>query len=355
MRRQNERIEPVLPNQRLPLRTRYAQEVVVAIGDARVFVQHQRKQRHAAKQGAEAPLALAQRVARVHTFSDVGGDTRCSVGSPTIVQDGKAAPLDPAHFAVRPNNAVLVVEARHAAVCKVLQCIRPVIGMDAVCPCGGLRIQAGAGPSPHRLVGVAHVEDSPHRNVVDEEHVADRLRDLPEALFALSQCQLADVAVHGVLQAAHQLTGVDLPLDQIVLRAVVQGICGKQLRIADGQYHQGNMRPGGAHAADGLRTVRVGQSEVQQDDIDAIARQVLFRFTHALHVCHFDLVRGLLLEHLAEQACVARVVLDQQQPDGGLAFHPLGLWRGSLALVSQNSLMLLTRLSKASSCTGLLR
>ena len=65
----------------------------------------------------------------------------------------------------------------------------------------------------------------------------------------------------------------------------------------------------------------------------------------------------LLVEHLAEQARVSRVVLDQENRLDAIALAHLAsdACCGSLTLVSQKSLMLFTRLSNASSCTGLLR
>ena len=64
---------------------------------------------------------------------------------------------------------------------------------------------------------------------------------------------------------------------------------------------------------------------------------------------------SLLVEHLAEQAGVSGIILDQEKYFDWFMAHPLHLCCGNLTLVSQKSLMLFTRLSNASSCTGLLR
>ena len=66
--------------------------------------------------------------------------------------------------------------------------------------------------------------------------------------------------------------------------------------------------------------------------------------------------RALLVEHLAKQTRIARIVLDQQKRLDRFVAHPaLRSAAASLTFVSQKSLMLLTRTSNASSCTGLLR
>ncbi len=70
---------------------------------------------------------------------------------------------------------------------------------------------------------------------------------------------------------------------------------------------------------------------------------------------HFGLAQAPLVEHLAEQTGVPWIVLDQEDLPQRLFGHPPSTCCGSFALVSQKSLMLRTRLSKASNCWGLLR
>jgi hypothetical protein len=69
---------------------------------------------------------------------------------------------------------------------------------------------------------------------------------------------------------------------------------------------------------------------------------------------HEDGVCVLLVQHLAEQAGVSCVVLNPQQTSDRLPAQALCCC-GSLTLVSQKSLMLVTRPSNASSWTGFLR
>ena len=79
---------------------------------------------------------------------------------------------------------------------------------------------------------------------------------------------------------------------------------------------------------------------------------------HRIDVDHLGPLFAGPVEHLAQQAGVPGIVLDQQQRLDmvGLRFHPRAcLCCGSLACWNQNSSMLLTNSSKASSWTGLLR
>jgi hypothetical protein len=64
---------------------------------------------------------------------------------------------------------------------------------------------------------------------------------------------------------------------------------------------------------------------------------------------------GIPVEHRAQEAGFARAVLDQKESGDRGAAYPLSCCCGNLALTSQNELMLCTRLSNASSSTGLLR
>ena len=66
-------------------------------------------------------------------------------------------------------------------------------------------------------------------------------------------------------------------------------------------------------------------------------------------------IGAFLIEHFPQQPRVARVVFDQEKPLGCLPTHRCSAFDGSLTFVNQKSLMLLTRFSNSSSCTGLER
>src|ERR1700678_1355650 len=99
----------------------------------------------------------------------------------------------------------------------------------------------------------------------------------------------------------------------------------------------------------------IGQAEVEQDNVNRAYGQICLGILHAVHMDQFDVVRVLLGEHFAEQTRVSRIILNQENYFYRFWAHPPCLCCGSLTLVNQKSLMLFTRLSNASSCTGLVR
>ena len=72
-------------------------------------------------------------------------------------------------------------------------------------------------------------------------------------------------------------------------------------------------------------------------------------FAHALHVRKLDVPRSLVDEHLAEQARISEVVLDEEEDLDRFRVHLPGVGWGNLTLVSQKSLMLFTSASNSSS------
>jgi predicted outer membrane lipoprotein len=64
---------------------------------------------------------------------------------------------------------------------------------------------------------------------------------------------------------------------------------------------------------DRFQPVRIGQPEVEQNNVNLTAREVLLRLAHGLHVCQFGVVRALLVEHLEEQTSISGVILDHEK------------------------------------------
>lgn len=93
----------------------------------------------------------------------------------------------------------------------------------------------------------------------------------------------------------------------------------------------------------------IGQTEVEQDDIDRVLRKMALGVAHGLHVRECGVLQTLLLEHLAQQTRVARIILDQQDRSDRFPVHSACVCCGSLTLVSQNSMMLFTSPSNSSS------
>ncbi len=83
--------------------------------------------------------------------------------------------------------------------------------------------------------------------------------------------------------------------------------------------------------------------------------ETLLRIGHALDVRQFGVVHALFVEHFTKQTGVPVIVLNEQQHFDRLFAHSFPLRCGSRTCVSQKLLMLFTRSSNASNCTGLLR
>ena len=62
-----------------------------------------------------------------------------------------------------------------------------------------------------------------------------------------------------------------------------------------------------------VKSLRVGQSQVQQDDIHRVSGKIFFRLDHAFHMSQRDVVSALLVQGFPEQAGIPRVVLDQEK------------------------------------------
>ena len=85
------------------------------------------------------------------------------------------------------------------------------------------------------------------------------------------------LALDGVADRAQQPVRVDPALDEVVLRALLQGFDGQRLVVEAGQDDQRNVRRRGVGAPHGLEALGVGQSEVKQDDVDRALGEVLSR------------------------------------------------------------------------------
>ena len=199
------------------------------------------------------------------------------------------------------------------------------------------------------------------RHIRARNRVGDACERNLRALVLDEQRLFHDVALDRVTESAQQASRIDLSFDEVVLRSLLEGQARHLFVIETGQYDQRNARGRGACASYRFDTVRVRQPEIQEDDIDDVRREMRFSLRHRLHVDEVRGMRAALVQHLAQQPGIAEVVLDEEKagdlPEkaGDLLCHSLFLCCGSFTFVSQKSLMLLTRFSNASSCTGLVR
>ena len=178
--------------------------------------------------------------------------------------------------------------------------------------------------------------------------------------FSREQRLFHGLALDRVAQGPQQAARLDLALDEVVLRAFLQRLGGQRLVVEAGQHHQRDARRGRVGPPHRLQPLRVGQPEIEQDDVDGMLVPGAPRPRSCTRRASRRSCERLLVEHLAQQARVAGVVLDDRR-----SAAVRGRWAsirarssahaGSLTFVSQKSLMLFTRLSNASSCTGLVR
>ena len=105
-------------------------------------------------------------------------------------------------------------------------------------------------------------------------------RDLGALLF-VEQRLLHDLALDRVAQGPQQPARLDLALDEIVLRAFLQRLCGQRLVVEPGEDHQRDTRRGRVRPADRIEALRVGKPEVEQDDVDRMRGEMLLGLAHA--------------------------------------------------------------------------
>ena len=122
------------------------------------------------------------------------------------------------------------------------------------------------------------------REVGARDRVADAVeRDLG-ALLLREQRLFHGVALDRVAERAHEPTGLDLSLDEVVLRALLQCLRGQRLVVAAGQHDERNARRRGVGSADRLQSLRIPQTEIEQDDVDRVLREMPLPVGHALDV-----------------------------------------------------------------------
>ena len=96
------------------------------------------------------------------------------------------------------------------------------------------------------------------------------------------------LALDRVAQRANQAAGIDLSLDQIILRALLQGFDRHALVVETAEDHQRNVGSRDMRPADGFQALRVRQAEVEKNDVDLIFAQKLLGFLHRADVSHDD-------------------------------------------------------------------
>ena len=104
-------------------------------------------------------------------------------------------------------------------------------------------------------------------------------------------------------------------------------------------------------AAEGLESDAVGEAEIEEHDVHGRAPQTLEGRIETVDALQLEQVGVDLPQHLDDDAGVARIVLDQQDPDrtprgGGRAAH------GSFTISSQNRPIALTAFRNTAGSIG---
>ena len=102
--------------------------------------------------------------------------------------------------------------------------------------------------------------------------------------FSANRASSIGLALDGIAQGPEQPARLDLAFDEIVLRAFLQGSSGQGFVIQPRQHHQGVVGRDRADPPKRSQPMRVGQSQVQQDNVNPTARQILFGVAQTLHV-----------------------------------------------------------------------
>jgi hypothetical protein len=120
------------------------------------------------------------------------------------------------------------------------------------------------------------------------------------------------LAFGGIAERPQNPAHLDLAFDEIVLGTFLQGLLGHRFVVQGRQHHEGGTGRGSVGAAYRAQSLRIGQSRVEQNDVDRMARQINLGRTHAVYVRQFDIVRAVIFEHFAEHAHVSGIIFNQE-------------------------------------------
>src|SRR5258708_37048564 len=120
------------------------------------------------------------------------------------------------------------------------------------------------------------------------------------------------LAFDRVAQRPGERAILDLPLDQVVLRAFFNSLRSQLLIVQSCQYDERNVRRGRVCSPDRLQADAVRQPQIQQYDVHSTFREVPDRIRDTQQVGQFERAGPFFAKHLTDQLRVAGVVLHQQ-------------------------------------------
>ena len=244
-------------------------------------------------------------------FGDVRGNAGDAYQLAGGVVDWKASRLDPANRAVWTYDPVLQLKIprRHfVGVFLVGQC--PVIRVDRVAPRVRIRVQAFAALTPDVFVGRTDVQHVIGDRVVEEEHVADVFRHLPESRFARSQSLLRLAMGRAHLRLFQLAFEYRSQSRQALLHQVIAGAGLHRLHrgvLADGAGNKDerNVKVGGTENFERIHAGEARHAEIGDDSVPALPGQRGFQIRRRLHAP----VRRVEAATAQGPQCQLRVVL----------------------------------------------
>jgi hypothetical protein len=120
------------------------------------------------------------------------------------------------------------------------------------------------------------------------------------------------LALNGIAQGSHEFVRLDLAFDEIVLRALLDGLNCPRLIVQAGQQHNGGAGRDCARPSDRLQSFWIGQSQVQQDNVNRMPCKIRLGVRQTCHLGHCERVGALIVEQRADYASLFGVILDQK-------------------------------------------
>jgi hypothetical protein len=91
--------------------------------------------------------------------------------------------------------------------------------------------------------------------------------------------------------------------------------------------------------ADRAKSLRIGQSRVEQNNVDDVPHKMRFGRAHAIDARHFGIVLAVFVEHRAKQANVSGIIFYQQNRFDHFGAHQRNPCAGGAKFVGWRSSM----------------
>lgn len=103
-------------------------------------------------------------------------------------------------------------------------------------------------------------------------------------LGQVGEVLLGPFALDSIADGPRYQVAVPLALDQVVLRPALQGIERRLLVVEPAQHHHRHVGSRVPNPCYGLQPLRVGEREIQQDDVEVLLKEKIFRLIEPIDV-----------------------------------------------------------------------